>query len=319
MSGRIRVEWPELDRAVLVDLADDLNPELCQELRSHLPFTVTQEHPVVSGSSLTCWVSYLSKAPMPVTESIVDAPVGRLRFSQKTGSKISIQYGPGLEPVSQGVLGLVRPEDIAALPTIGELVWNNLMWGKKVLRVRYTAEDDEPGEVRTGVSTAHPLAVRIEGLADSYSDVEPPDLVAIRTGQIEDAGSFGQYFSVIDAANGLVRDLTVHTLYPLYRALDSEAIESVLAIYHHIVSSYRFTLGYHGYRELSDLLASVGDAIDADSSPETVRRILEALLCYTNRLYSWSHHNFPWHLSRGFPKHGSGEPAGSWEPPRSPD
>lgn len=315
----MKIEWPEIGSVAVADLADDLNPTLCDELWSKLPFTVTQEHPVVSGSSLTCWVPYLSKADVEVNESIVDAPVGRLRFSQKTGSKISIQYGPGIEPAMQGVLGKVRDGDIEVLAAVGETVWNNLMWGKRVLTVRYSADDDDASRTISEIDDASTseLALRITRAADSYANVEPPDMVAIRTGRVEGAGSFGQFFSVVDAANGLIRDLTVHTLYPIYRSLGSYSVETIIDMYRVIGANYQFTLGYHGYRELAGFVGAVDSALEheANRTEKVIAELLEALLCYTNRMYSWSHHNFPWYLARGFPKPGVDvAEAGTWSP-----
>ena len=125
MSRKISISWPELGITVPAILCDQGNPELCDEFWRELPFGIVQSHPVVSGSSVTMWLPYLSKAPTPLRESIVDAPLGRIRLSQGSGSKLSIQYGSGLEPAQQAVLGRIAEDHLDVLPTVGREVWEN--------------------------------------------------------------------------------------------------------------------------------------------------------------------------------------------------
>ena len=79
---KISIAWPELEVTVGATLAREANPELCEEFTRHLPFGILQSHPVVSGSSVTMWLPYLSTASTRTRESIVDAPIGRIRLSQ---------------------------------------------------------------------------------------------------------------------------------------------------------------------------------------------------------------------------------------------
>lgn len=313
---QMHIEWPELGVSVLADLADAENPELCDELWRQLPFSVTQEHPVVSGSSITCWTTYLSKAPVNVRESIVDAPIGRLRFSQATGSKISIQYGPGLEPAMQAVLGQVVDEDVSLLPSVGQAVWSNLVWDKRTITVRYSKAGGSDDGTAPSPAAADPLAEEIDAAAVAYAVSEPPDITAIRTGQVADAGSFDQYFSVLDASNGLARDFTVNTLYPIYRVMTTHSLSSVRDMYLVVAANYEFTLRFHGYVELAGFIAAVAERLETGADAEVTEQLLEALLRYGNRMYSWSHHIFPWYLVRFFPKPGRDNySAGTWLDP----
>src|SRR5262249_38217037 len=117
------------------ELNDERNPELCEEFWQHLPFKVLQAHPVVSGESVYAWTPIVSQAPVRHREPIIDCPVGRLRYSQATGNKFSIQYGKGLEPLSQPVLGMVLPEHTAKLPAVGKAAWENVFWRKDLMFV----------------------------------------------------------------------------------------------------------------------------------------------------------------------------------------
>lgn len=122
----IRMTWPELDISVQASLSVHANPELCTEFYEALPFRVMQSHPMVSGKSLFAWTPLASTAPIRTREEIRLAPKGRLRFSQRTGQKLILQYGPTTETIMAPVLGMVVPEDIDKLDRLGEAVWDSV-------------------------------------------------------------------------------------------------------------------------------------------------------------------------------------------------
>lgn len=258
------------------------------------------------------WLPYLSVAPTPTKEAIVDAPIGRIRLSQATGSKLSIQYGRGLEPAQQAVLGQVDAEHIDVLRRIGREVWDNLFWRKRRLTVHFAAEQD------TVVNTpplppSHPLAREIAAAADMIQLEEPEDVARLRNGDVPDAGSFDQYFSVWVAAYGLVRDYVVNTLYPIYTALPKYRLETVRAIYATAGATYHFSLRYHGYAQLSDFALRFHAVLDETDDEAVVEEVLEQLLRYGNATYAWSHQAFPWYLGMHFPARGTTLPGGRWE------
>lgn len=312
MGSEITITWPEIDRSVRATLAETESADLVAEFRDAMPFGVVQSHPVVSGSSVTMWLPYLSKAPTPTMESIVDAPIGRIRLSQGTGSKISIQYGPGLEPAKQAVLGQVHPDDVPSLPEIGRQVWDNLFWLKRPLTVHFSSPGgpDAP-PARPALRTA--VAQRMSDAADAIQLHEPRDMEVLRTGQVPDAGSFGQYFSVWDAAHGLVRDFVTNTLYPIYSALLRDGIETARTVYDVVGTKYHFTLGYHGWKELSTFAQEFHEVLCSEADVESVQEVLEQLLRYGNALYAWSHQSFPWYVAMNFPLPGAGPIGGRWE------
>jgi hypothetical protein len=312
MPRRIWISWPLLDVRVGAELADDANPELCDEFWRALPFGIVQSHPVVSGSSVTMWLPYLSSAPTPVRESIVDAPVGRLRLSQATGSKLSIQYGKGLEPATQAVLGQVDA-DPAMLLRVGREVWDNLFWRKEKLTVHFERAAGEP-IFSARDPLAHPLSRRLCDAADAIQLDEPPDITRIRQGEVPDAGSFGQYFSVWDAAHGLVRDFVTNTLYPIYRALLEEGVATARTVYGTVGVKYHFPLRYHGFVELSTFAREFHEVLEDVDDPAVVREVFEQLLRYGNTTYGWSHQAFPWYVAMSFPTPGNGPVGGRWQP-----
>lgn len=121
----IKITWEPLGVEVVAELAYDLNEQLCVDFVKTLPFTVLQDHAVVSGESMYAWVPLVSVAPTPVRERICDAPIGRLRFSQATGNKLIVQYGPTSETLSSPVLGRVADDHVDRLPEVGRAVWES--------------------------------------------------------------------------------------------------------------------------------------------------------------------------------------------------
>jgi len=127
----VRLSWEPLGVSVLARLNTRGNPELCQDLLDALPFTVLQDHAVVTGASIFAWTPVVSTAPVREKELICNAPVGRLRFSQRTGQKIVVQYGPVTETILAPVLGQVVPEDIGKLPALGQAVSESTLTTKE--------------------------------------------------------------------------------------------------------------------------------------------------------------------------------------------
>ncbi|EIF30500.1 hypothetical protein BCh11DRAFT_05991 [Burkholderia sp. Ch1-1] len=130
---RIRISWEPLGITVNATLASEENPELCGDVVAALPFTVIQDHAVVTGESMYAWTPVLSTAPIHLRERICDAPVGRLRYSQSTGQKFIVQYGPTTEDLSQPVLGEIDAADAGKLEQVGRAVWDSTFDNKKLI------------------------------------------------------------------------------------------------------------------------------------------------------------------------------------------
>jgi hypothetical protein len=134
----IRLTWEPIGVSVDAEIACDLNDQLAEDFLASLPFTVLQDHAVVSGESMYAWAPLVSVAPTPVTERICDAPPGRLRFSQATGNKLIVQYGPTTETLRAPVLGRVVEEHVDLLPKVGQAVWESTFRTKDLIWI--TAE-----------------------------------------------------------------------------------------------------------------------------------------------------------------------------------
>lgn len=130
---RIRISWEPLNIMVNATLASNENPELCADLVGALPFTSIQDHAVVTGESMYAWSPFVSTAPIHLRERICDAPIGRLRFSQSTGQKFIVQYGPTTEDLSQPVLGEIDEADAAKLEEVGKAVWKSTFETKELI------------------------------------------------------------------------------------------------------------------------------------------------------------------------------------------
>lgn len=128
---RIRLSWKPTGISVLARLNTRGNPELCADILAGLPFTVLQDHAVVTGASIFAWSPIVSTARLREKELICNAPVGRLRFSQRTGQKIVVQYGPVTETILSPILGQVEADDIEKLAELGHAVSESTLRNKE--------------------------------------------------------------------------------------------------------------------------------------------------------------------------------------------
>ncbi len=134
---------------------------------------------------------------------------------------------------------------------------------------------------------------------------EPDELKKLRLGIIDnDAGSYGQYFTTWDFANGMVRDYSMYTLYPLLRlSLDSSfALEHCKKMFKVLDPQYTVYLGYSGYRTLDRFGREFQAAMETMTKKDEFVQLLTSLLRYANKLAAWSYHYFPWSLGVLFPQ-----------------
>ncbi|MDR8395077.1 DUF3830 domain-containing protein [Paraburkholderia sp. USG1] len=316
MGRLIDIAWPQLNVKVVAELNDERNPELCEEFWQQLPFKVTQAHPVVSGASMYAWTPVVSSAPVHYRELITECPIGRLRYSQSTGNKMSVQYGKGQEPLAQPVLGQVLPEYCHLLPGVGKAVWNNLFYEKDVIFLEVSAHEGQghSGKPAKPINLA-PLAQKLYDEAERIQLVEPEEIRALRLGEVEDAGTYGQYFSAWDFANGMLRDYIMYTIYPILTLagkLEPKALSQVLNELDVPYSSY---LSVVGFKKLEALAGEVREYVAKAESKEEIQQVLRAFLQYGNRLCAWSYQMFPWYLGMFYNRSKDGqERPGRWKP-----
>jgi hypothetical protein len=303
MGRKIRISWPTVGITVLAELEDDKNLELCNEFWSCLPFSVLQSHPVVSGAAIFAWVPLLSESKVGWKENILQSPVGRLRYLQSAGNKLSIQYGKGLEDSRHPVLGQVIAEHTSFLPEIGKRVWDSLFWDKDpifvtVSRVDETTTGAEPPTV--GNDCRDNVVGKLLTKADSLRLLEPEDIQKMRQGRIQGIGSFGQYFSSWDIANGMIRDYFVNTIPSILDLESRFSKEDLVELFRALDRPYSGFFKAVGLRDLAETSCDVSREIALVSDKESVIGIIKAYLMYGNRLYCWAHHYFPWHLGMFF-------------------
>lgn len=319
MGRLIDIKWPELDIKVVAELADEQNPEMCEEFWQDLPFKVMQAHPVVSGESLYAWTPTISTAPVRVRQRIIDCPVGRLRYSQATGNKFSIQYGKGLEPLAQPVLGMVLPEYHHLLPIVGKAIWNNLFFVKDQIFVEVSPHD--PAQAFKGKGRFADLkgvAAEFYAEAKRIQTVEPEDLRRIRLGEVLDTGTYGQYFTAWDFANGMLRDYIMYTAYPLLKLVDTLSHKDFVAAVDAFDPAYSEYLGYSGLYKLLEFSEKLREAVRKTEDKEELRTIMRAFIMYGNRLCAWSYHYFPWYLGMFYGRKTDGQEFPGRYNPRKP-
>lgn len=129
----IRMSWEPLGISVKVQLATFRNPELCRDVLGAAPFRVPQSHAMVTGKSIYAWTPILSTSPVAWREVIREAPFGRVRFSQNTGQKIIVQYGPTTEDLLAPVLGQIAVEDLGQIERLGAAIWESNYTTKDVV------------------------------------------------------------------------------------------------------------------------------------------------------------------------------------------
>jgi hypothetical protein len=136
------IEWPDLKIKVEAVLEDRRNAALISEIWNHLPMTSIQEHAMVTGKSMYCWVPMLSFAEIPFQMMIKETPPGVVSYSQKTGNKMIVRYGKVTEDLMTPIVGFVREEQVNLLEKVGKAVWNTYSTDKKLIIVEFTKGRD---------------------------------------------------------------------------------------------------------------------------------------------------------------------------------
>lgn len=132
------VEWPQLNIKVEAILEDVRNADLIDEIWDNLPMEAIQEHAMVTGKSMYCWVPMISLAEIPFQMMIKDTPPGVVSYSQKTGNKMIIRYGKVTEDLMTPIVGFIPQEQIHELEKVGETIWESYQTDKKPLIVKFT-------------------------------------------------------------------------------------------------------------------------------------------------------------------------------------
>ena len=134
---KILMEIPELELSLVIE-CEERNSELCDEIWNRLPFDSVQEHGMVSGELIYSWVPIISTAPTPFKLMYTESPLGCVTYSQGTGNKIIIKYGPCNEDLYAPVFGYVREAHWKDLARVGKEVWYNYFGEKKIFVTHFS-------------------------------------------------------------------------------------------------------------------------------------------------------------------------------------
>ncbi|MCT4370778.1 hypothetical protein CLG85_010805 [Yangia mangrovi] len=137
----------------------------------------------------------------------------------------------------------------------------------------------------------------LDALAHDAQLAEPEGLKKLRTGKLESrAGGAGSYFTTLDIAHGMLRDLAMYIIYPtLKQHRERMQPETTRVMIDSMYPQLFNFLGYSGFEDLKRVGAGVV-ALAPQLDAGQLDQLLTALLRYVNMLYSWAYHTFPWDL-----------------------
>lgn len=143
------------------------------------------------------------------------------------------------------------------------------------------------------------LKADIEAATVAMQSKEPEELYRIRTNTVgNEAGSYDQFWTSLDFSNGMIRDFSMYTMYPLFKLVhlpsyDLEQLKEAYMVFHPPYSEY---LGYSGMFELRGFCRRFRECFDEFESKEEFIEIYRSFLLYANKLAAWSFHYFPWEI-----------------------
>lgn len=128
---KIQMEIPDLDFRAVIE-CEERNRQLCDEIWERLPFDSVQEHGMVSGDLIYSWIPLVSGVEVEYRLMYTESPPGCVTYSQGTGNKIIVKYGPCSEDLYAPVLGYIGKEFLKPLAEAGKAVWFNYFHDKKI-------------------------------------------------------------------------------------------------------------------------------------------------------------------------------------------
>lgn len=147
------------------------------------------------------------------------------------------------------------------------------------------------------------LKTKIEAETQRIWLTEPDEMKIQRMGLLKNkAGSYGQYFGTWDFANGMMRDLSMYTMYPMLRLFlnGNFSLAQMKEMYATIVPVYTEYLRYSGYPTLSAFCREYRASMDSIERSEDFIALFKTLLGYCNKLAAWVYHYAPWEMAVSF-------------------
>ena len=143
------------------------------------------------------------------------------------------------------------------------------------------------------------LKLDIEAATKAMETEEPKELYDIRHACVgNEAGSYDQKWAPIDFSNGMIRDFSMYTMYPLLKLAYSkdynlEQLKQAYMVFHPPYTEY---LGYTGLREMQGFCHRFRDCFEEFESKDEFISLYRSFLIYTNKLAAWSYHYFTWDM-----------------------
>lgn len=147
------------------------------------------------------------------------------------------------------------------------------------------------------------LTAAIEAETKRIWLTEPDELKIQRLGLLKNkAGSYGQYFGTWEFANGMMRDLSMYTMYPMLRLMNTGdfTLAQMKQMYCAIIPVYTEYLRYSGYPTLYRFCKAFRESMDGIEASEDFLSVYKSLLKYCNKLAAWVYHYAPWEMAVSF-------------------
>ncbi len=117
-------------------------------------------------------------------------------------------------------------------------------------------------------------------------------------------GSFGQYFTPLMFAEGLIRNAGDELLWNLREVAADETsdLPTVKKFIDLTLDKKAHFLDFIGLPETGALFLKVVSAIQTTDDRATIVKLLDAAMIYANRMHLWIDSVFPWAIANAFPQ-----------------
>lgn len=306
--SRVVVEWPQLECKVRVQLDPARNRVLTDLFLKHLPYTVVQNHALVSGDHLyhTCPIIELVHAKADYVEpDRTITPNGTVFLSHLV--HFGMKYGELTEYLPAAPVGKVIDEDLAIVKEVGAALWEVAYVSHKIIHSHVYQEGGDTNRERylpAAGKVSHPdvqaLVDEIWQEANRIAVQVPEELLAIHKGDIRSrAGGKGQYFTTMVFVNGEQRPLGYCAVGGLLSAsrCRSATLDMLREITPHFLVTPAKFLEYCGLHKQCEYVMRTHECLPLLRDKEEYHTLMAPLYIYTNLLNAWSLHLFPWNAA----------------------
>ncbi|TXC99734.1 hypothetical protein [Streptomyces sp. ISID311] len=300
---QIEIAWQSIDAKVRITLDEGRNAQLVEPLWASLPYQTLQGHALVAGDCI-----YHVPPAHDLLHAVPDHKVDRKIQPDGTVfcsavQHLTIKYGDLTEPMPTAPIGSVVPEDLDALPKIGQMVWDAVHGNGAPILAQVRRVDGEAGHgVRRMPAESARARDLIERIAAETERVliEPTDeLIDAHEGRFATgAGTKDSVLTTLVCINGETRPLGYVSHTGLVRAarLTDVPLSALVEMAKILLVKPTEFLGYCGLNTLWDLTQEVVTVIGETTSKEDFIALLSHMATYTNALGAWNLQLFPWEL-----------------------